>query len=338
MLYSRLSSDHANQEDSDDEVHSYPARRCAVRRACSSARWAIAAARNKDVAAKVNGEAISIAALNAAARPAQEAVPATCSPAPTARVACSTSSSVFSTTSSTRSSSSRPPRTRASTISDADIQKQIDQLKGGFKDQAQFDAGAQERGHDARRAQGADPQPARDPEAHRDALGQPEGHRRRDPGLLRQEQGAVLPEGRRSARATSSSSPRTRRPPRRCSSEIKDGDDHVRRRSPRSTRSTPRPRPRAATWAGRRTAYVPEFQAALDKLKKGEMSASRPVDRTAGTSSRSPTSARGTQQSLAEVKSQIEQIIVQQRKADAYQTVPRRPAQERQDRDTRART
>ena len=34
-------------------------------------------------------------------------------------------------------------------VSDADVQKQIDQLKSGFKDQAQFDAGAQERGHDA---------------------------------------------------------------------------------------------------------------------------------------------------------------------------------------------
>ena len=64
--------------------------------------------------------------------------------------------------------------------------------------------------------------------------------------------------------------------------------------------------------------YVPEFQAALDKLDKGEMSGL--VQTPYGWHIMKVTDVRtGSQQSLAEVKTQIEQIIVQQRKADSYQ-------------------
>lgn len=64
--------------------------------------------------------------------------------------------------------------------------------------------------------------------------------------------------------------------------------------------------------------YVPEFQAALDKLNKGEMSGL--VQTPYGWHIIKVTDERkGSQQSLAEVKSQIEQIIIQQRKADSYQ-------------------
>ena len=66
------------------------------------------------------------------------------------------------------------------------------------------------------------------------------------------------------------------------------------------------------------TAYVPEFQAALDKLNKGQMSGL--VQSPYGWHIILVTDVRaGTQQPLADVKSQIQQIIVQQRKSDAYQ-------------------
>jgi foldase protein PrsA len=65
-------------------------------------------------------------------------------------------------------------------------------------------------------------------------------------------------------------------------------------------------------------AYVPEFQAALDKLNKNQMSGL--VQSPYGWHIILVTDVRGgTQQTLAEVKSQIQQIIVQQRRSDAYQ-------------------
>jgi len=68
------------------------------------------------------------------------------------------------------------------------------------------------------------------------------------------------------------------------------------------------------------SAFVPEFQTALDKLKKGQMSAAL-VQSPYGWHIIKVTDERaGTQQTLAEVKTQIQQIIIQQRRSDAYQT------------------
>ena len=67
------------------------------------------------------------------------------------------------------------------------------------------------------------------------------------------------------------------------------------------------------------TSYVPEFQAALDKLSKGQMTGL--VQSTYGWHIITVTDTRAAkQQSLTEVKAQIQQIIVQKRKAEAYQT------------------
>lgn len=66
------------------------------------------------------------------------------------------------------------------------------------------------------------------------------------------------------------------------------------------------------------TAYLPEFQSAVDKLKKGQMSGV--VQSSVGYHIILVTDERaGSQQPLAAVKSQIQQIIVQQRRSDAYQ-------------------
>jgi foldase protein PrsA len=66
------------------------------------------------------------------------------------------------------------------------------------------------------------------------------------------------------------------------------------------------------------SSYVPEFQAALDKLAKGQMSGL--VQSTYGWHIITVTDTRPAKQStLAEVKTQIQQIIMQQRKADSYQ-------------------
>jgi len=67
------------------------------------------------------------------------------------------------------------------------------------------------------------------------------------------------------------------------------------------------------------TPYVPEFQAALDKLNKGQMSGL--VQSPYGWHIIEVTDTRpGSQQPLSVVQSQIQQIILQQRRADAYQS------------------
>jgi parvulin-like peptidyl-prolyl isomerase len=66
------------------------------------------------------------------------------------------------------------------------------------------------------------------------------------------------------------------------------------------------------------TPFVPEFQSALDKLKVGETSAL--VKTPYGWHIITVTDERkGTQQTLEEVQDQIKEILVQQRRADAYQ-------------------
>lgn len=66
------------------------------------------------------------------------------------------------------------------------------------------------------------------------------------------------------------------------------------------------------------TPFVPEFQEALDKLKVGETS--KLVKSPYGWHIITVTDERdGSQQKLDEVREQIEQILVQQRRADAYQ-------------------
>lgn len=66
------------------------------------------------------------------------------------------------------------------------------------------------------------------------------------------------------------------------------------------------------------SAYVAEFENALSKLKKGEVSDL--VQSPYGWHIIKVTDERkGSQQELADVKGQIEQIVVQQRRADAYQ-------------------
>jgi foldase protein PrsA len=64
--------------------------------------------------------------------------------------------------------------------------------------------------------------------------------------------------------------------------------------------------------------YVPEFEAAVKKLKKGQMS--DVVQSPVGWHIILVTDERpATQQPLSDVKSQIEEMIVQQRRSDAYQ-------------------
>ena len=65
-------------------------------------------------------------------------------------------------------------------------------------------------------------------------------------------------------------------------------------------------------------AYVPEFQSALDKLKKGQMSGL--VQTPYGWHIIKVTDERtGSQKTMAEAKPQITQMIISQRRAEAYQ-------------------
>ena len=205
------------------------------------------------------------------------------------------------------------------TVSDADIQKQVDQLKGGFKDQTQFEAALKSAGMTLDSLKTSIRRPARDQQAHGAARGQRQGHRAGHPGVLRQQQGAVRAEGAEARLARAVQGQRQGDRGRRSSSSSRPARSRS-PRPPRSTRSTPRPRAKGGDlgWPNG-TSYVPEFQAALDKLAKGKMTAEL-VQSTYGWHIIEVTDTRpAKQQSLAEVKAQIQQIIVQKRKAEAYQ-------------------
>ena len=203
-------------------------------------------------------------------------------------------------------------------VSDADVQKQIDQLKAGFKDQAQFDEALKSAGMTRRWPQDPDPQPARDPEAHRVARVEQQGHARPTsrPTTTRTRRSSSRRQPRR--RATSSSSRRTRPLPRRSSPRSRTGGDFAALAKKYSVDTATASKGGDLGWPT--TAYVPEFQAALDKLKKGETTSALVQTPFGWHIIRVTDERAGVQQPLAEVKAQIEQIIVQQRKGDAYQT------------------
>ena len=147
-----------------------------------------------------------------------------------------------------------------------------------------------------------------------------EGHRRRDPG--------------RTTTRTRRSSPR--RPPKRASHILfkADGQGDGRRRSSSRAQGRRATSPQLAKkysvdtataakggdlgWPTARR-YVPEFQAALDKLDKGEISALVQTTVRLAHHHGDRRRARPRSRRSPRSRTQIKQIIVQQRKAEAYQ-------------------
>ena len=202
------------------------------------------------------------------------------------------------------------------TVSDDDVQKQIDQLKAGFKDEAQFEAALKSAGMtpDSLKSQIqnqlitqklveslSSSQPVTDAEiaayynANKAQFFQKPA-KRAEHILFKPSDKATAEKVLKQIQGGADFGALARKYSIDTASASKGGD---------------------LGWPT--SAYVPEFQAALDKLSKGQTSGL--VQTPYGWHIIRVTDVRpGTQQSLAEVKSQIQQIIVQQRRSDAYQT------------------
>jgi len=200
-------------------------------------------------------------------------------------------------------------------VSDADIKKQIDQLKGGFKDTAQFESALKSAGMTVDSLTEQIRQQlmtqklietlsantkvtAADVKAYYDKNKSQffqKAAKRPSHILIKPEDKAIAEKVLKELKAGATFAAEAKKYSIDTATASKGGD---------------------LGWPS--TPYVPEFEAALAQLSKGQMSGL--VKSPYGWHIILVTEERkGAQQPLAEVKTQIEQIIIQQRKADAYQ-------------------
>lgn len=200
-------------------------------------------------------------------------------------------------------------------VTDADVDKQIDQLKTGFTDTKQFEAALKSAGYtvDTLKGQVKEQlltQKLIESLAAEGAVSQAEIKQYYDKNKAQFYQKAAKrashilfkPEDKSKAESVLK--------------ELKGGAEFSVEAKKYSTDTATATKGGDLGWPN--TPYVTEFQTALDKLKVGEMSGL--VKTPYGYHIIKVTEERkAKQQELAEVKDQIKQILVQQRRADAYQ-------------------
>jgi foldase protein PrsA len=270
---------------------------------------------NKDVAAKVNGETISNTTLNAQLDQLKKQYPTMFTGADGEGRLLDFKQRLLDNLIN-QTLIEQAAKQKGINVSDADIQKQIDQLKSGFKDQTQFEAALKSAGmtlatlQDQIRQQlvtnklmdtlaASQPVTAAEIQAYYDknkSQFSQKAQKRASHILFKPTDKATAEKVLKMLQAgTITFADAARKYSTDTATASKGGD---------------------LGWPT--SAYVPEFQAALDKLSKGQISPL--VQSTYGWHIITVTETRPAKQStLDEVKSQIEQLITQQRKADAYQ-------------------
>ena len=270
---------------------------------------------NKDVAAKVNGETISTSALNVQLDQLKKQYPTMFTGADGEGRLLDFKQRLLDNLINQKLVE-QAAKQKGINVSDADIQKQIDQLKGGFKDQAQFEAALKSAGmtldtlKDQIRQQLvtnklmdtlAASQTVTDAEIqayydkNKSQFAQ-KAQKRASHILFKPTDKATADKVLKMLKAGT----------------ITFADAAKKYSVDNATAS------KGGDLGWPTSAYVPEFQAALDKLSKGQMSGV--IQSTYGWHIITVTDTRPAKQStLAEVKTQIQQLITQQRKADAYQ-------------------
>jgi foldase protein PrsA len=202
-------------------------------------------------------------------------------------------------------------------ISDGDIQKQVDQLRGGFKDQAQFDAALKSAGmtEDALKnsiRQQLVTNKLMEQLAASTKVSDADIQAYYDNNKAQFAQKAQ----KRASHVLFKTTDKTEA--QKVLKQIQAGEITLAQAAKNYSVDTATAEKGGDLGWPNGTSYVPEFQAALDKLKKGEVSVL--VQSTYGYHIITVTDTRAAkQQPLAEVKPQIEQIIVQKQKAEAYQ-------------------
>jgi foldase protein PrsA len=202
-------------------------------------------------------------------------------------------------------------------VSDADVQKQIDQLKAGFKDQAQFDEALKSAGMtvDGLKTQIRNQlvtQKLIESLASNTKVSEADIQAYYDKNKEQFFQKAAKKASHILFK------PEDKATAEKVLAEVKAGGDFGALAKKYSVDTATQSKGGDLGWPS--TAYVPEFQAALDKLNKGQTTSALVQTPFGWHIIRVTDERAGVQQPLSEVKTQIEQIIVQQRKGDAYQT------------------
>jgi len=200
-------------------------------------------------------------------------------------------------------------------VSDADIQKQIDQLKSGFKDEAQF--------NEALKSAGMTVETLKEQIKNQlitqkliESLASDKKVSASDIQAYYDKNKSQFFQKEAKKASHILFKPEDKATAEKVLKEVQGGGDFAALAKQYSIDTATASKGGDLGWPT--SPYVPEFQTALDKLKKGQTSAL--VQSPYGWHIIRVTDERsGTQQTLEEVKAQIEQIIVQQRKADSYQ-------------------
>jgi len=277
--------------------------------------FGLAGCGNKDVAIKVNGQVIKVSDLNAQLDQLKKQYPTMFTGADAEgrlldfkqRLAENMINQVLI---------EQAAKQKGISVSDSDVQKQIDQLKSGFKDQTQFDSALKSAGMtiDQLTSQIKNQlitQKLVESLAANQNVTQAEIQAYYDKNKAQFQQKAA----KRASHILFSAQDKATA--QKVLNDIKAGTitfaDAARKYSTDTATAS-----KGGDLGWPTQAYVPEFQAALDKLAKGQMSGL--VQSPYGWHIILVTDVRpASQQSLAEVKSQIEQIIIQQNRSDAYQ-------------------
>lgn len=201
-------------------------------------------------------------------------------------------------------------------VTDADVKQQIDQLKSGFKDDAQFTQALESAGMDVASLESQIREQmisqrlieslASDEQITDEAIKEYYDNNKSQFEQKEAKRASHIlfkPEDKTKAESVLK--------------QVKDGGDFNSLAKANSVDTATAEKGGDLGWPS--TPYVPEFQAALDKLKVGEVS--NLVQSPYGWHIIRVTEEReGAQKTMDEVRGQIEQIIMSQRRAEAYQS------------------
>ena len=270
---------------------------------------------NKNVAAKVNGETISTAALNAQLDQLKKQYPTMFTGADGEGRLLDFKQRLLDNLINQKLIE-QAAKQKGINVSDADIQKQIDQLKSGFKDQTQFEA--------ALKSAGMTLDTLKDQIKQQLVTNKLMDALAASQTVTASEIQAYYDKNRSefAQKAQKRASHILFKPTDKATADkvlkmLQAGTiafaDAAKKYSVDNATAS-----KGGDLGWPTSAYVPEFQAALDRLSKGQLSGV--VQSTYGWHIITVTDTRPAKQSsLVEVKTQIEQLITQQRKADAYQ-------------------
>ncbi len=200
-------------------------------------------------------------------------------------------------------------------VTDADVKKQVDQLKAGFKDDAQFQAALKSAGMDA---EGLTKQ-IKDQLVTQKLIEKLSKNTKITPVEMQAyyDKNKAQFEQKAAKRAEHILfKPEDKKTAQKVLTELKSGADFSALAKKYSVDTATAAKGGDLGWPT--TPYVDEFEAALRKLDKGDTS---PLVQTPyGWHIIRVTETReGSQQKFEEVKDQIDQILIQQKRADAYQ-------------------